>query len=245
MEKNKKQSKGFTLLELLIVIAVLAILSAALVLVLNPAESMKKSRDTQRMNDLAALKTAIGLYITSVGSPDLDAGLANGCLGDGVTAAKIFYSANIPDAGNLCPLALPGIDEGDDADGTFDDTDFCTYNSANAVVDGTGWLPVNLTGISGGSPISNLPIDPTNDIELGTSTATAPTNEALVYRYACQNTATVGGGNPSTVFEINAQLESDAFTASGSDKRGLDGGDNTNYYEVGTSLRLIGSGINF
>ena len=101
MTKSKKQKNGFTLLELLIVIAILAILSAALVLILNPAESMKKSRDTQRISDLSTLKTAIGLYLTTVSSPDLDAALSDACLGsDGttpVTTAKIFYSAEIAD----------------------------------------------------------------------------------------------------------------------------------------------------
>ncbi|MCK5085475.1 prepilin-type N-terminal cleavage/methylation domain-containing protein, partial [Candidatus Parcubacteria bacterium] len=61
MTKNEKNMEGFTLLELLIVIAILAILSAVLILILNPAETMKKSRDTQRMSDLATMKTAIGL----------------------------------------------------------------------------------------------------------------------------------------------------------------------------------------
>lgn len=244
MEKNKKQSKGFTLLELLIVIAVLAILSAALVLVLNPAESMKKSRDTQRMNDLAALKTAIGLYITSVGSPDLDAAIG-GCLGDdglgaAVTDAKIFYSANETEP----QACIANVVEGADANGTFDTgagNDFCVYSSASALVDGTGWLPVKLSDIPGGSPISNLPIDPTNIV----AAATTPASADLVYRYACQNAAVDGSGKPSTVFEVNAQLESDAFTATGSDKRALDGGDHSTLYEVGTNLRLLGNGVNF
>ncbi len=64
MKKNK--SSGFTLLELLIVIAILAILSVALVLVLNPAETLKKARDSQRISDLSTIKTAIGLYMTTV-----------------------------------------------------------------------------------------------------------------------------------------------------------------------------------
>ncbi|MDD3491782.1 MAG: type II secretion system protein [Candidatus Pacebacteria bacterium] len=55
--------KGFTLLELLIVIGILAILSTTIVLVINPAELLAKARDSQRISDLNTLKTAISFYM--------------------------------------------------------------------------------------------------------------------------------------------------------------------------------------
>src|SRR3989344_4392766 len=96
MKKNKKS--GFTLLELLIVIAIIAILSVALVIVLNPAETLRKSRDAQRLSDLSTLKTAIGLYLTSTTSPLLDNGTNSTCKPTPATARgaagayKIWYS---------------------------------------------------------------------------------------------------------------------------------------------------------
>ena len=63
--------KGFTLLELLIVIGILAILSTTVILVINPAQLLKKARDSQRISDLNTLKTAIAYYITEVGDPEL------------------------------------------------------------------------------------------------------------------------------------------------------------------------------
>ncbi len=60
MKKNKKG--GFTLLELLIVIAILAILSVALVIVLNPAETLKKARDAQRRADVNTILNAVYQY---------------------------------------------------------------------------------------------------------------------------------------------------------------------------------------
>jgi prepilin-type N-terminal cleavage/methylation domain-containing protein len=57
--------KGFTLLELLIVIGILAILSTTMILVINPAELLKKARDSQRISDLNTLKTAIAYYLTN------------------------------------------------------------------------------------------------------------------------------------------------------------------------------------
>jgi len=81
-----KTKKGFTLLELLIVIGILAILSTTVVLVINPAELLKKARDSQRISDLSTLKTAIAYYITETGSPSIG------------TAAKSYSDI----AGNAC-----------------------------------------------------------------------------------------------------------------------------------------------
>jgi prepilin-type N-terminal cleavage/methylation domain-containing protein len=236
-----RKSNGFTLLELLIVIAILAVLSVSLVLVLNPAESLRKSRDVQRMSDLATLKTAIGLYMTTVSSPDLsaDATAPHVCLGSGVSTATISYSKPLA-ADPACNI---DIIEGTDvsATGTFLATDFCRYETtANyTLTNGEGWVPVNFINVAGGSPISNLPIDPTNTVAI----ETAPAMTDLVYRYACQEVAE--SGKPNYVFEINARLESAEYGSTTTGKMTQDGGDNNEYYEVGTSTRLIGGGTNF
>jgi prepilin-type N-terminal cleavage/methylation domain-containing protein len=65
--------KGFTLLELLIVIGILAILSTTIVLVINPAELLRKARDSQRISDLNTVKTAIAYYLTEEGDPSIGA----------------------------------------------------------------------------------------------------------------------------------------------------------------------------
>src|SRR3990172_2771070 len=63
MEILQKRKSGFTLLELLIVITILAILTLVVVLFINPVEMLKKARDVQRMSDMAVLRTAIVLYL--------------------------------------------------------------------------------------------------------------------------------------------------------------------------------------
>ncbi len=60
--------KGFTLIELLVVIAILAVLMSVVVVTINPAEMLKKTRDTKRISDLDALRTALNLYVTDQGN---------------------------------------------------------------------------------------------------------------------------------------------------------------------------------
>lgn len=61
---NKLQ-KGFTLVELLVVIAIIAVLAAVVVLVVNPAELTARSRDAVRMADVGAVASAINLVVSS------------------------------------------------------------------------------------------------------------------------------------------------------------------------------------
>lgn len=228
-DKARIQKKGFTLLELLIVIAIIAALSVILVIVLNPAETLKKSRDTQRMSDMASLKTAIGIYTTSKTPVYLAGASSNaGCRVNAAWAAGdfIYYSY---------PNTSPGADITDTLfDGSIiaSQPDAGQVSNANlSLTAGTGWLPVDLSSITGGSPISNLPIDPTNTV-----TVAGVVSTDLVYRYACNI--------DSLTYEIDAQLESTAYT-SDDDKRTKDGGNNNSYYEVGTNLSILGVGTDF
>jgi len=228
--KNKHQ--GFTLLELLIVIAIIAVLSVALVFVLNPAETLKKSRDAQRISDLSAIKTALGLYTTSVNPIYLGGTASNATCRDSAgawtSADRIYYSypSDSPGAA-ITDATLDGGSASAPASSQV-------VNANLALTDGTGWVPVNLDNISGGSPISNLPIDPSNTIP--TAALTAMDNTALVYRYACR------ADNLTSEFDV--PLESTAYTVD-DNKLTKDGGNNSSFYEVGSNLKILGSGNNF
>lgn len=65
INKNMQTKKGFTLIELLIVIGIIAILATAVLLVINPAQILAETRDTQRLNDLDVIRSAINLHLTT------------------------------------------------------------------------------------------------------------------------------------------------------------------------------------
>jgi len=109
-QNREKANGGFTLLELLIVITIIAILSVALVFVLNPSETLMKSRDTQRLSDLSTLKTALGVFLTATSTTQLDgtSGTINDkCVGGTLANEKIWVS--VPTAQETITDATPPL----------------------------------------------------------------------------------------------------------------------------------------
>lgn len=62
MKKRKVFEKGFTLVELLIVIALIAILSVAVLATINPIEQSNKAKDSTTQNDAAEVMNAYERY---------------------------------------------------------------------------------------------------------------------------------------------------------------------------------------
>ncbi len=183
--------KGFTLIELLIVIAIIAILATAVVLILNPAQLFSQARDSQRISDLATVRGAIVLYLSTVSSPDLD--------GSGACGTNYWVSVT-GGVSNFTGTRVVG----------------------DRTVAGLGWVPVNLSTVPGGSPLSTLPQDPLGNQASSTFQA---------YAYQCDNT--------NKWFELNAQMESARYANGGSDDvESTDGGNATGIYEVGNDPGL-------
>lgn len=127
-------SKGFTLIELLVVVAILSVLAVAVILVINPVQLLKESRDITRVSDLGILNNAIGLYLADAA----------------VTSTVPTWTAT-----TTCTYgtAAPGV-------GT---TGSCTTYNTYYTTTGTGWVyDIDFSLVNSGSPIGSLPSDPNN-----------------------------------------------------------------------------------
>jgi prepilin-type N-terminal cleavage/methylation domain-containing protein len=186
-----KQKQSFTLIELLVVIAILGVLATAVVLVLNPQELIKQGRDSKRLSDLQNLNTALSLL--EVDCPSCFFG-----------SSSVVY-VSLPDTSPTCAnLGLPSLPSGWSYR--------CVSESNLLKVDGTGWIPVDFTKFSSGSPLTKLPIDPVNSSSTG-----------QYYTY-------VAGGSWSLV----GMLESKKYLSQARN----DGGYDPERIEYGTNLTL-------
>ncbi|MDD5430803.1 MAG: prepilin-type N-terminal cleavage/methylation domain-containing protein [Candidatus Pacebacteria bacterium] len=198
---TKNNLKGFTLVELLIVIGILAVLSTVVVLVLNPSQLFAQARDSQRISDLSSLNSAISFYLSTASTTVMD---GNG----GACTTKCWATPNTaPNSSANCG-------------GRYTTGAAMSGASATRTPGPTGWVPIDLRNATGGSPLSSLPVDPTN---------TGVTN--LFYSYACDET--------NKTYELDANMESTRYASGGSDdKEAYDGGGSTTIYEIGTDPGL-------
>ncbi len=88
--------QGFTLVELLVVIAIIAILAAVVVLIINPIELTRRGRDAARLSDLANLQQAINVAVqeaTGSAATILCSGASAPCNGSSSTGSRVSDGA--------------------------------------------------------------------------------------------------------------------------------------------------------
>lgn len=59
----EKSGAGFTLIEILVVIGIIAVLAAIVLIAINPSRQFAQARNAQRTSDASAILNAVGQYI--------------------------------------------------------------------------------------------------------------------------------------------------------------------------------------
>lgn len=199
-----KKNKGFTLIEILIVLAMILILFGITSQIFKPSYYLQKSRDVKRIGDLKALELALRTYLTATSSPNL--GPAN----KGVDEASSTIFISVPfDKEDMRgqTLILNGK------------TYYFSQASSTEYFknDGNGWIPVNFT-ILPYLPISTLPADPLNSynkkffysyvFNRASSTFEINANlEFVDYKYGSSNDqVSIDGGDNDNIYEVGNAL---------------------------------------
>jgi len=69
---HKASKRGFTLLEILLVVAIIAILAGIVIVAINPAKQLGNARDSQRKSDINTLYKAVNQYLIDQGTLPTD-----------------------------------------------------------------------------------------------------------------------------------------------------------------------------
>ena len=94
-----KYTKAFTLLEILLVVAIIAILAGIVIVAINPARQLGQTRDAQRKSDISTIYKAVNQYLIDEGSlpPDIDGTLTEICDAEGEPTDCADLSVLVPD----------------------------------------------------------------------------------------------------------------------------------------------------
>ena len=137
MSYSKQKKRGFTLIEILVVIGLIAVLAAIVLIAINPARQFRQARDSQRVSNVSAILNAVGQYLAD----------HKGVLPIGIKEVKQKISsgeANI--CSDLVPMYLPQLPSDPNATAVASPCP-ATYDSGYSVVkDAAGRVTVSADG---------------------------------------------------------------------------------------------------
>ena len=147
MQKNNQ--KGFTLIEILIVIGIIAVLATIVIIAINPARQFAQARNTQRVSNVNTLLNALGQDLADNKGVFTCAGIGTAIPVAPAAAIHIGTNGGLVNLACLAPTYIASSIPFDPTNGTAADTQYtiqvdtigrytvCAPNGAEAAIAGS------------------------------------------------------------------------------------------------------------
>jgi len=111
MSKFMTKYKGFTLIEILVVVALIAILAAITIIAINPAKNFADARDASRRSDVTTILNAVSQYIVDGGTfaADGDTDVIPDCSSSTIEIGEGAGVYDLDEGGRIVPTYLVAI----------------------------------------------------------------------------------------------------------------------------------------
>ncbi len=130
---TKHSNRGFTLIEILVVVGLIAILAAIVLIAINPARQFAQARNSQRESNLNTILNGIGQNLADNKGIFTCSGIGTAIAAATTTIGTASGNSNL---GCLTGTYIPGGIPKDPSTGTDADTDYTVSLSASGVTAG-------------------------------------------------------------------------------------------------------------
>jgi prepilin-type N-terminal cleavage/methylation domain-containing protein len=142
--------RGFTLIEVLIVVGILAILAGIVLVAINPQKQFEKANDTQRSSNVNAVLNAIGQYTID------QKGALPSAIPTGASNAALIANSGVDLCALLVPDYLPALpaDPTKTSDQAITKNDCGNYDTGYTIYKENDRVTVSAPSTEGGTVIS-------------------------------------------------------------------------------------------